>query len=258
MDYNFHTHTARCGHATGMDEEYILRAISCGIKEMGFSEHMPLSFADGHESYYRVPIARVGEYMDSLAALREKYKDQIHLHIGFEMEVYPSRFDEMIAAARQYGAEYLLLGQHFIGEEWPNGFYVTLGSDSTDQLKEYTDCVVAGIESGLFTYVAHPDLFRYTGNDHDFYHEQAVRICRASIAHNVPLEINLLGLRAGRFYPQNAFWSIAGKTGCPVTFGFDSHAPEDAFDEASIPVAEELVRKFNLNYIGKPKLIPLK
>ena len=117
MDYNFHTHTVRCNHASGTDEEYILRALSCGIRDMGFSEHIPLSFSDGHESYYRVPIRQVDEYVSSLSALREKYKGQIDLHIGFEMEVYPSRFDEMVASARTYGAEYLLLGQHYIGEE---------------------------------------------------------------------------------------------------------------------------------------------
>ena len=257
MDYNFHTHTARCGHATGEDEAYVLRAIECGIRDMGFSEHMPLAFPDGHESYYRVPKAQVGDYRNSLRALREKYKDKINLHIGFEMEVYPSRFDEMIAAAREYGAEYLLLGQHYIGEEWPNGFYPLMPSDDPAQLTEYTDCVVMGIESGLFTYVAHPDLFNYTGSDTQFYQQQALRICNASLKHNVPLEINLLGIRSKRTYPADAFWAVAGRVGCPVTFGFDSHRPEDAYDEASIAVAEDMVARFGLNYIGKPKLISL-
>ena len=257
MDYNFHTHTARCRHASGTDEEYILRAIDCGIRDMGFSDHMPLSFSDGHESGFRVPIAQAGEYMADLSALREKYKDQINLHIGFEMEYYPSRFEEMLASARAYGAEYLLLGQHLIGEEWPNGFYVLNASDNPDHLKEYTDCVVAAIESGVFTYVAHPDLCNYTGDDMELYTQQALRICNASLKHNIPLEINLLGIRAQRSYPSERFWAIAGQVGCPVTFGFDAHKPEHAFDGESLPVAEDMVRKFNLNYIGKPNLIPL-
>ena len=41
MNYNFHTHTYLCGHATGLPEEYIQRAISCGIKHLGFSDHAP-------------------------------------------------------------------------------------------------------------------------------------------------------------------------------------------------------------------------
>ena len=256
MNYNYHTHTARCGHASGQDEEYVLRAISCGVTDMGFSDHMPLSFADGHESYFRLPIAQVGEYRDSVRALRDKYRDRIRLHLGFEMEYYPSRFDEMVALARSYGAEYLILGQHYIGEEWPNGSYVAFDSDSEAQLTEYTDCVVAAIRSGVFTYVAHPDLFCWTG-DPELYRQQALRICEASLAHDVPLEINLLGIRAGRAYPKDAFWAVAGQVGCPVTFGFDAHTPQDAYDGNSLKVARRMVTEFGLNYIGTPRLINL-
>lgn len=260
MDYNFHTHTARCNHATGTDEEYIQRAIACGIKDMGFSEHIPLCIGDGHRSTYRVPAHQVEDYMNSVSALREKYKGQINLHIGFEMEYYPTHFDEMVASARSYGAEYLLLGQHFncARGEWPDAFAVTKGSEDPDLLTEYTDRVVAGIESGLFTYVAHPDVFNYTGDDMDLYRQQALRICEASLEYNVPLEINLLGIRSKRAYPRDEFWAVAGQVDCPVTFGFDAHKAEHAYDEASLPVAEELVRKFNLNYIGRPTLVPLK
>lgn len=257
MDYNYHTHTARCGHATGKDEEYVLRALSCGVTEMGFSDHMPLAFADGHESKFRVPVAQTEDYISSLRALADKYESQMTIRIGFEMEYYPSRFAEMLAFARGCGAEYLICGQHYIGEEWPGGFYVALASNSDAQLEEYTDCVVAAIRSGVFTYVAHPDLFRYTGDNAAHYEAQALRICRASLEHNVPLELNLLGIRGNRHYPQDRFWSVVGRIGCPVTFGFDAHRPEDAYDEASLTIAHRMVAQYKLNYIGKPRLILL-
>ena len=38
---NYHTHTARCGHAEGTEEEYILTALRCGFKVLGFSDHTP-------------------------------------------------------------------------------------------------------------------------------------------------------------------------------------------------------------------------
>ena len=41
MKANYHTHTARCGHAEGTDEEYVLAAIERGFDEMGFSDHVP-------------------------------------------------------------------------------------------------------------------------------------------------------------------------------------------------------------------------
>ncbi len=36
---NYHTHTARCGHAIGTDEEYVQTAIQAGLKTLGFSDH---------------------------------------------------------------------------------------------------------------------------------------------------------------------------------------------------------------------------
>ena len=36
---NWHTHTSRCGHAVGTDEEYVQAAIQGGLKTLGFSDH---------------------------------------------------------------------------------------------------------------------------------------------------------------------------------------------------------------------------
>ena len=48
MDYNYHTHTYLCSHATGEIEDYIKTAIENGIKYMGFSEHFPIRFENGN------------------------------------------------------------------------------------------------------------------------------------------------------------------------------------------------------------------
>ena len=255
MDYNFHTHTARCGHASGTEEEYIRRAIDGGIKYMGFSDHVPVVFEDGHESYFRIPIAEVGDYRRTLLDLREKYRGQLEMHIGFEMEYYPAMFDIMLKKALEYGAEYLILGQHFIGEELKDR-HVYNDIEDPALLVCYTDCVTAGMKTGVFSYVAHPDIPRFNG-DPDIYRTQMLRICEASLALNLPLEINMLGIRDKRNYPDARFWELAGQVGCPVTFGFDAHDPEGAYDSRSIPVAMQMVRDYHLNYIGKPTLIPL-
>ena len=38
MKVNYHTHTSRCGHATGTDEQYVCAAIRQGFDELGFSD----------------------------------------------------------------------------------------------------------------------------------------------------------------------------------------------------------------------------
>ena len=72
MNYNYHNHTKRCGHAWGEVEEYIQRAIEGKIKYMGFSDHSPFKFPDGYESDFRVPVAEATDYVNEIKELREK------------------------------------------------------------------------------------------------------------------------------------------------------------------------------------------
>ena len=253
MNYNFHTHTYRCSHAYGTEEEYIKKAIEGGIKQLGFSDHLPFRFPDGYESYFRIPVVLVEDYFKTLTALREKYKDEIEIHIGFEMEYYPLYFEDMLRNAREYGAEYLILGQHFLSNEHPDGYPVKGGNTSVERLKEFVSSVVSAIESGVFTYVAHPDNFGFIG-DEEIYREEVRKICVASREMDVPLEINFLGIRENRHYPNEVFWKVAAEEGSPVTFGFDAHTVSSAYDGESLQKAETLVRELNLNYIGAPKL----
>ena len=253
MDYNYHAHTTRCSHATGSEETYIQLAIAGGIKHMGFSDHIPFRFPDGYESGYRVPFDRGREYVETIKALREKYAGQIELHVGFEMEYYPDYFQQMLQNARDFGAEYLILGHHFLRQEYPNGQGVTKETQRWIDLEEYASGVVEAMETGVFTYVAHPDSLNYTGSP-DQYRKQMRRICIRARQLEIPLEINFLGIRRGRHYPNERFWEVAGEEQAPVTFGFDTHEVEAACDRESLDTAMVIVRRYNLNYIGRPEL----
>ena len=47
---SLHTHTFRCGHASGTEREYIENAIAAGFDTLGFSDHAPYVFRDGYYS----------------------------------------------------------------------------------------------------------------------------------------------------------------------------------------------------------------
>lgn len=256
MTYNYHTHTYRCCHATGTDEEYIQRAIQCNVKYMGFSDHIPLMGDNGFESNFRIPMAQAKSYVEDISKLREKYKDKIDIKIGFETEYYPEVFDKMLENAIDWGAEYLILGQHFLANEISGGTHTMLETNSAEDLKKYVSLVVSAIKTGFITYVAHPDIINFTGSNEQYKNEME-KICVASRQYNVPLEINFLGIFENRNYPKSMFWEIAGQTGAPVTFGFDAHAPERAFDSESLKIAKQMVEAYKLNYIGQPDIILL-
>ena len=48
MKINLHTHTERCGHASGADEEFVLAAIAAGFTTLGFSDHTQFPYEDGY------------------------------------------------------------------------------------------------------------------------------------------------------------------------------------------------------------------
>lgn len=254
MNYNYHTHTTRCRHASGTEKNYIEAALAAGITEIGFSEHVPLRFPDGRESGYRMLMADAADYVSTLRALREEYRGRANILIGFEMEYYPLYFKDMLQYAREIGAEYLILGQHYIDNESCYDHSTYALSDNVAELCEYVNCVIKGMKTGVFTYVAHPDIFSFTG-DSEIYEREMRRLCEAAKELNIPLEINFYGVRIRKRYPADRFWKIAGEVGAPVTFGLDAHDEAAAGDTASLPRAMELVEKYNLNYIGAPKII---
>lgn len=253
MNYNYHAHTFRCSHATGTPEEQIKFAIEHGVKYMGFSEHAPYLFPDGYESWYRLQTKDIDDYFSELYALREKYKDQIEIKIGFELEYYPLYFKDMVKTALDAGAEYLILGHHYLNSEYPNGSHAFDKTEDISILREYVSEIIEGMHSGYFSYVAHPDMLNFVG-DMDVFLKETRKICLASNELNLPLEINFMGMRSNRNYPVCEFWKMAGEIGCPVTLGSDAHSVEAAYDAKCIEKAHKLIEKYNLNYIGRPKL----
>lgn len=220
MIANYHTHTTRCHHASGTEEDFVLRAIENGLQIFGFSDHVPMPFPDGHQSGYRVRLEELEDYVRTVEGLREKYADRIRILLGFEAEYYPDLFDDMLRMLEPYDYDYLIMGQHFIGNE--DGGYS--GSPTTDasRLIQYVDQVIAGLQTGKFTYLAHPDLLNFTG-DEAIYEREMSRLCRACIDMNIPLEVNLLGVEDGRHYPSDRFFRIAGSLHAPVVLGCDAH-----------------------------------
>ena len=64
MIANYHTHTPRCMHATGAEEEYVRCAIEAGYQILGFADHTPYPFTNGYVSHFRMSVAALSEYAE--------------------------------------------------------------------------------------------------------------------------------------------------------------------------------------------------
>lgn len=259
MIANYHTHTYRCHHATGTEKEYIERAIEGGIKYFGFSDHIPCISLDGSESTFRVSMDDRFNYARKVLALKEEYRDKIDIKLGYEAEYCPLLFDRMLEVCRETDAEYLILGQHFIGNEYVKGQRVSsTASDSEERLFHYVEQVCEGMRTGYFSYVAHPDVIRFSG-DKEIFRKYMKKICQTSLETGVALEVNFLGLRDNRHYPNPDFWELVGEMGCEVVYGVDAHNEKTTYnDNEAFQKAEEMRKKYGLKVLSIPRLVDIR
>lgn len=252
MVVNLHTHTPRCRHAVGTETEYADAAIAAGLKVLGFSDHTPYFFPGDYYSRMRMYPEELEDYVQSVRSLRKQYEGRLEIPLGLEVEYYPGLFPKLLPVLQDAGIEYMLLGQHWCGDEMGEE-YNGRPTESEEKLRRYCDQVVAAIQTGLFTYVAHPDILHYVG-DETIFKKHMRRICVEASACNIPLEINLLGMHENRQYPHPLFWELAAEEDCTVVLGSDAHRPEHITHPKQEKRALEMVQSLSLNLIDKPTL----
>lgn len=261
--FNYHTHTSRCKHAYGNDEEYVIKAIEAGYERIGFSDHAPYSGLINPED--RMEMSELSSYQKSIAYLKDKYKDQIEIYFGLEVENYDAYHEDLKYFASI--CDYVIVGQHsyVYGDDLPGNYY---RDHSDDWTLTYGKQIKALMESGWIDYVAHPDLFMTSKPEwNDSCIETATIICETSKRLNIPLEINLGGMRWGKkqvgneyryAYPYRSFWEIAEKIQCPVVYGLDAHKPEKYLDKNCYIEAEEILKGLKLNFVDDTGIIKKK
>lgn len=261
---NFHTHTHLCGHAEGWVPDYVQVAKAEGCTALGFSDHCPYPESDSkfwleqseHSARYlnTWPEIRMGEaetesYVNAVRQAATQVDFPIYL--GFECEydkrLYSWYKDELLG---RWGADYLAFGPHWVAgdEDLP---YIP-GVASKAEIRRYFDGVIEGIASGLFAFVAHPDLIMASGRQWDADIAAGLKeILQAAIDCNLPVEVNGLGLarakqvgKAGQLYPYNQFWELVAASGSRVICNSDAHQSENTIAHAQL--AREYAAEFGL------------
>lgn len=232
----FHVHTYRCKHA-GEDEDhqYVEQAIKLGAQKIIFTDHAPFP---GNPFGGRMDIEELPEYIDDLERLREKYKKHILLEIGLEVEYLPSFEEYYRQLVQNEKLSYLVLGQHMY--EHSKGVYSFQDSSEVkNQTEAYglCDAMVAGLKTGYFRVLAHPDrAFKRMKHWSVDLEKAAEQVIRTAIATNTIIEQNLSSYKAGRkkrhYRPE--FWELLEfiaaeepERWIQVIRGLDAHAAKE-------------------------------
>ena len=256
---NYHTHTKRCGHATGEDEDYVLEAIGYGYRNLGFSDHAMLP--DFSEPYTRGDFSLFHDYCDSIRSLAKKYEDQIDIYLGFEAEAFPSYFPFFKELVENGVLDYMILGNHCVINENKEIVCRFSNITSASQLYLYRDLAVQALQTGMYKIFAHPDYFMSNISQFDSDCKKVSRsLIETCMAYDIPLEINVAGIRNGKKeiggekrwrYPTDEFFSLVEKYHAKCIFGIDAHAPEQLSDDSGNFLAAQFAKEHNLKVIDK-------
>ena len=236
---NFHAHTWRCKHAEGSVADSCAAAAAAGLTKFGISDHMPFPDDAFHLSV-RMAWCELDEYLAEFASAREQFKDKLELFAGLEADYRPELgaafYREEFREKRHF--DYLIGGIHFLAPESPATSLWSLDNTfDAATVRIYANLIIEAIETGLFDFIAHPDLWaRKTPEWTPEIRAVSRDLIAAATAHQVPLEINTYGLRRGmtkfgdppRYqYPWRPFWELAGELGATAVIGTDAHKIAD-------------------------------
>ena len=210
----------------------------------------------GYVSSIRMLPEELRGYCDTVLSLREEFRGQIEIRLGLEMEYYPDLFAAQMDFLKDYPLEYLLLGQHALYNEMEH-VYSGRPTEDPALLRQYVDQVIEGLETGVFTYLAHPDLINFIGSSAE-YDRQMRRLCRAANRLCIPVEVNQLGLAEGKQYPNPVFWRLAAEEGVTAVLGVDAHCPSDLTDTAARAAARRLAADCGIRLTDDVPLRPVK
>jgi len=241
---DYHLHTPLCHHAEGLPVEYAQAAIDRGLDEIGFSDHnpMPQQFDN-----WRMAIGDLPAYFDMVQAARERFP-ALPIRLGLEVDYLPGQETWVEHLAEKADWDYFIGSVHYIANGWAvdNPELISRFKERpveeiwTMYWKAYEQC----IRSGLFDFVAHPDLVKKFGHrpagDLRKYYEPSIT---AAAEKKVAIEINTAGLRkpVQELYPSREFLEMAFAAGIPLLINSDAHAPEEV--GADFPAAVQLAKE---------------
>jgi histidinol-phosphatase (PHP family) len=225
---DYHTHTSRCGHASGQPSEYVLAAKALGLAAIGIADHLPLlPLADPELTMSRADLP---DYVDEVQALKANH--QGYVLMGIEADYRPHTVSDVRALLDSYPFDYVIGSVHFL-EDWafddPRATSGYADRDIDEVWVRYLELAGDAAESGLFNIMGHLDLvkkfgYRPTRTLTKELDRLVDRIAKAGVL----VEINTAGMHKpiGEAYPDPGILRRLHEAGVPITFGSDAHMPE--------------------------------
>ncbi|MFD1672051.1 histidinol-phosphatase HisJ [Agrilactobacillus yilanensis] len=256
-----HTHTEFCPHGAGDDVELMIqKAIQFGFQEYSITEHAPLP-PEFHQDYQgstsgieeaAMSLTDLPAYFKKCQKLQAKYRSQLKINIGFELDFLPSQLAWTKDFWAEYGAQTTdnVLSIHFLKglndkywcvdntiEEYQTGLLTPI-QDAQLLYGQYLDALKTAVTTNFGPYapkrLGHLTLIK---KFQDALHlpttfdannlTKLTALLTAVQKNNFALDLNTAGLYktyCNETYPDPQTIQKAYDMGIPLVYGSDAHS----------------------------------
>jgi len=243
---NHHTHSLY-SDGSSQPEEYIIEAVSKGFHILGFTEHSPLPF----ENTFSFKQENKEEYVALMQNLKQKYRSQIAVYAGMEMDYIPGMSENFSKVKAEYKLDYLIGSVHLVkptdNEElwftdgpdyrtYDKGLNELFGGDIRKAVTAYYSQLNAMIESQHFDIIGHFDKIKMHNRDRFFREDEAwyQSLVNETLSliqdRDIIVEVNTRGIykqRSETTYPGLDILKQIKKLRIPVMVNSDAHKPHE-------------------------------
>jgi len=266
---DWHTHNQLCHHAVGTIEDYVKKAIDLNLRTIGISDHFPYEFLKNIERIpyeeYAITLEEVETYLSTTESLKTKYKDNINIRIGFEIDFFKNQEYSLNTHLEKVKdrLDYILGSIHILNFNNSKGAW---GFDDSRFRKDYlyygADKVFLFYYKTLqkmvisqdfdFDILAHFDLpkkFNDIPMDKENLNNEAMKVLELIKKKSIVMEINTGGLRkkCKEQYPSEKIIKEMYNRDISIILGSDAHNPDEVAWEFEMTI--EMLKKIGYNQL---------
>lgn len=226
--FDYHIHSDFSADCDTPMEETIEKAISLGLEEICFTDHIDYDYPD-KDWVFEFDL---NEYGKKIKKVQTKYRDKIIIKKGIEFGLQPHLLDRYKQLMRKENFDFVICSMHAVeGKDLHSGeFFAGKTVEETYEVyyKELLSCIK---EYKDFSILGHLDLVkRYTKEkSRDNFHDITREIFKEIIPAGKGIELNTSGYRYGleSGMPSLDILQLYKECGGEIiTIGSDSHSSE--------------------------------
>ncbi|MEW5910699.1 MAG: histidinol-phosphatase [Thermodesulfobacteriota bacterium] len=227
---DYHLHTPLCRHAVKSMDLYVRRAISLGLSEICFLDHLILTPPNNSKS---MSLSEVPLYYHAIQILKNRYQEFIIVKGGLEIDFQPEVMNIVERLTASFAFDAVGASVHFVdGLDIVSRSAVQTHQHLNPDLlySHYLEKLRKMLDFSFYDFICHFDLPKKFGKKiHGSYKTELDEILSLIKQKGIALEVNTAGYDhpAGEAYPSPGILVLCHDLDIPITLGSDAHSPDD-------------------------------